>query len=105
MIAMDHLTHRTLHRQESMNCVSNRFPHPPYSPDPAPCDYYLFLNLKKWLCGRRFESNEEVEWEIEEYFGGFDKSYYLEDILGVQISFEGLTKDGETSIQSHWSIL
>ena len=44
-------------------------PYPSYSPD-----------LKRWLCGRRFESNEEVEWETEGYFGGFDKSYYLEGI-------------------------
>ena len=32
-------------------------PHPPYSPDLALSDYYLFPNLKRWLCGRRFESN------------------------------------------------
>ena len=32
------------------------------------------------MCGRRFELNEEVEWETEEYFRGFDKSYYLEGI-------------------------
>ena len=55
-------------------------PHPPYSPDLAPSDYYLFLNLKRWLYGRRFESNEKVEWETEGYFGGFDKSYYLKGI-------------------------
>ena len=55
-------------------------PHPPYSPDLAPSDYYLFRNLKRWLCGRHFESNEQVEWETEGYFGGFDKSYYLEGI-------------------------
>ena len=24
-------------------------------------------NLKGWLCGRRFESNAEVEWETEGY--------------------------------------
>ena len=40
----------------------------------------MFPNLKRWLCGRRFESNEEVEWETEGYFEGFDKSYYLEAI-------------------------
>ena len=57
------------------------FSHPPYSPDLAPSEYYyLFPNLKRWLCGKRFEPNEEVEWETEEYFGGFDKSYYLEGI-------------------------
>ena len=54
--------------------------YPPYPSDLAPSDYHLFLNLKKWLCRRRFELNEEVEWETERYFVGFDKSYYLEDI-------------------------
>ena len=38
----------------------------------------MFQNLKRQLCGKRFESNEEAEWETEKYFGGFDKSYYLE---------------------------
>ena len=55
-------------------------PHPPYSPDLVRSDYYMFLNLKRWLCGRCFESNEEVEWETEGYFWGFDKSYYLKGI-------------------------
>ena len=36
-------------------------PHPPYSPDMAHSDYYLFPYLKRKLCGRRFESNEEVK--------------------------------------------
>ena len=34
--------------------------HPPYSPDLAPSDYYLFPNLKKWLGGKRFTSNSDV---------------------------------------------
>ena len=55
-------------------------PHPLYSADLAPSNYYLFPNLQRWLCGRRFESNEQVELETEGYFGGFDKSYYLESI-------------------------
>lgn len=29
-------------------------PHPPYSPDLAPCDYFLFPRLKKMLAGRKF---------------------------------------------------
>ena len=40
----------------------------------------MFRNLKRWLCGRRFESNKEIEWETKGYFGGFDKPYYLEGI-------------------------
>ena len=34
--------------------------HPPYSPYLAPSDFFLFPNLKKWLGGQRFTSNEEV---------------------------------------------
>ena len=53
-------------------------PHPAYSPDLAPCDYFLFPNLKKWLGGRRFGSNEEVITETNAYFEGLEKTYYLE---------------------------
>ena len=28
--------------------------HPPYSPDLAPSDYFLFRNTKKFLCGQQF---------------------------------------------------
>jgi histone-lysine N-methyltransferase SETMAR len=38
--------------------------HPPYSPDLAPCDFFLFPNMKKWLGEKRFASNEEVITEI-----------------------------------------
>uniref|UniRef100_A0A2S2QFV8 Mariner Mos1 transposase n=1 Tax=Sipha flava TaxID=143950 RepID=A0A2S2QFV8_9HEMI len=40
-------------------------PHPPYSPDLAPSDYYLFAGLKKMLARKRFSSNEEVIVETE----------------------------------------
>jgi len=30
--------------------------HPPYSPDPAPCDFFLFPKIKSALKGTRFES-------------------------------------------------
>ena len=35
-------------------------PHPLYSPNLTPSDYYLLSNLMRWLCGRSFELNEEV---------------------------------------------
>ncbi|XP_032676157.1 histone-lysine N-methyltransferase SETMAR-like [Odontomachus brunneus] len=44
--------------------------HPPYFPDLAPCNFYLFPNLKRWLQGKRFAPNEEVESETDAYFGG-----------------------------------
>lgn len=59
-------------------------PHPPYSPDLAPSDYYLFPNLKRWLAGKRFESNEEVEFETDSYFGRLQSDYYLEGIKKLE---------------------
>ena len=35
-------------------------PHPPYSPDLAPCDFWLFSHLKKPLRGRQFSSVNEL---------------------------------------------
>ena len=31
-------------------------PHPPYSPDLAPCDFFLFPRLKKHLAGRKYQT-------------------------------------------------
>ena len=36
-------------------------PHPPYSPDLSPCDFWLFPILKEKLRGRRFENDNELE--------------------------------------------
>ena len=33
---------------------------PPYSPDLAPCDFFLFPRLKKVLKGHRFEATEYI---------------------------------------------
>lgn len=38
-------------------------PHPPYSPDLAPCDFALFPKLKIKLKGRRFDTIEEIQEE------------------------------------------
>jgi len=35
--------------------------HPPYSPDLAPSDFYLFRHLKQQLHGTRFFDDDELE--------------------------------------------
>lgn len=55
-------------------------PHPPYSPDLAPSDYWLFADLKKMLAGKKFRTNEEVIAETEAYFEAKDKSFYKSGI-------------------------
>ena len=63
-------------------------PHPPYFSDLAPCDFFLFPNLKKWLGGKKFTSNEEVIAETEAYFAEFDKSYFSEGLKKWQKHWE-----------------
>ena len=36
-------------------------PHPPYSPDLAPCDFYLFPKLKSNLKGHHFRTMENIQ--------------------------------------------
>jgi len=38
-------------------------PHPPYSPDLAPCDLFLVPEMKLQLKGRRFDTIEEIQAE------------------------------------------
>ncbi len=40
-------------------------PHHPYSPDLAPCNFWLFPDIKKALCGMRFESNQHMIKAVE----------------------------------------
>uniref|UniRef100_H2ZZ49 Mos1 transposase HTH domain-containing protein n=1 Tax=Latimeria chalumnae TaxID=7897 RepID=H2ZZ49_LATCH len=58
-------------------CGFEQLDHPPYSPDLAPSNYYLFQHLKAYLRGKRFSNDEELMEAIEEqskdfYFAGID---------------------------------
>ena len=59
-------------------------PHPPYSPDSARCDFFLFPNLKKSLAGQKFESNEEVIAATEAYFENLQKTYFLDGLKKLE---------------------
>jgi len=47
--------------------------HPPYSPDLAPSDFYLFPELKLFLAGQRFSSNQEATAAVEGYFAEYEE--------------------------------
>jgi histone-lysine N-methyltransferase SETMAR len=69
-----HTAHLTLSflEESSVQLMS----HPPYSPDLAPCDFWLFPKLKERLRGRRFESEDELKLEIDEALSNFDNGDY-----------------------------
>ena len=52
-------------------------PHPPYSPDLAPCVFFLFPMLKRPLKGRRFETIPETNANATKGPKGIKKEAYL----------------------------
>ena len=62
-------------------CGFEVFPHPPYSPELAPSDFYLFPKRKINLRGGNFGSNESVIDAVNDYMGDQD-----EDLCFVGIS-------------------
>jgi transposase len=44
-------------------------PHPPYSPDLTPCEFFLFPKMKLQLKGRRFDRLEEIQRESQNVLG------------------------------------
>jgi histone-lysine N-methyltransferase SETMAR len=48
-------------------------PHPPYSPDLGPSDFYLFGNIKRCLAGLSFEDAHELLAAVEGVREGIEK--------------------------------
>ena len=50
--------------------------HPPYSPDLAPSDFWLFRHLKKELRGHHFDSSDCVRHAVENFFRTRTSDFY-----------------------------
>ena len=61
-------------------CKLEQLNHPPYSPDLAPSDYYLFRNLKSHLRGTRFWDDDELKAATEAWFEDQIDDFYFKCI-------------------------
>ena len=61
-------------------CKFAQLNHPPYSPDLAPSDYYLFRNLKSHLRGTRFRDDDELKAATEAWFEDQIDDFYFKGI-------------------------
>ena len=52
--------------------------HPPYSPDLAPCDYFLFPKLKGTIKGTRFEGVEDIKSNVTSFLKRITKEDFAE---------------------------
>ena len=55
--------------------------HPPYSPDPAPSDYYLFRSLQNSLNGKTFNDDETVKSHLVQFFADKHQKLYERGII------------------------
>jgi histone-lysine N-methyltransferase SETMAR len=63
--ARPHTARNTIQKLNDINLPT--IPHPPYSPDLAPSDYYLFSPLKHSLKGKAFTNREQVSNAINDF--------------------------------------
>ena len=81
----DSLSHKSLVAMSAVHdCGFELIDHPPYSPDLAPSDYFLFPNLKKHLAGKRYDSDDDVISAVEDFFEGQEENFYATGIRALQ---------------------
>lgn len=62
--------------------------HPPYSPDLAPSDFYLFPRMKDHLRGTRFDSNCDVIAAVGAWLEDQDSEFFFNGITALQHRWE-----------------
>ena len=66
--------------QSVRDCGFELLLHPPYSPDLAPIDFFLFSKLKKELRGQRYDDDDELMLAVEGFCKGHDSPFYREGL-------------------------
>lgn len=57
------------------------FDNPPYSPDSAPCDFHLFPELKNWLWYKSFQTNGELQANVQAHLTSLVATFF-EELIG-----------------------
>ena len=73
-------------------------PHPPYSPDLALSDFYLFRSLQNSLRGITFDSDEAVNQHLVQFFADKDRSFYERGIMKLTERWQKVIEQNEQYI-------
>ena len=58
-------------------------PHPPYSPDIAPSDYYFFRSTAHGLADQQFRSYEDIEKLLDSWIASKNEHFYCNGIRAL----------------------
>ncbi len=87
-----HIRHNAKVTQEKIRELQwELLPHPVYSPDLAPSDYYLFRSLQNYLNWKQYE-NDEVKSDLTAFFASKPASFYKKGIEKLPERWEELSK-------------
>ena len=98
-VSMQQDNARVHNRKVAMDAVEwsgyELIPHPAYSPDLAPSDFFLFPNLKKDIRGLHFRSDEEVVTAVEEWVNGKEPDFFSSKLMALEHRwFKCITLEG-----------
>nr|AAP51086.1 transposase [Forficula auricularia] len=68
-------------RQKLLELGWDVLPHPPYSPDLAPSDYFLFRSLQNSLNGKNFNNDDDVKSYLIQFFANKSQKFYERGIM------------------------
>ncbi|KAG6803711.1 Ammar1 transposase [Apis mellifera caucasica] len=63
-------------RQKLLELGWDVLPHPPYSPDLAPSDYFLFRSLQNSLNGKNFNNDDDIKSYLIQFFANKNHKFY-----------------------------
>jgi len=73
--------------------------HPPYSPDLAPSDYHLFLHLKKFLGGKRFDDDNDLKDAVQKWLTSQVAAFYEEGIQKLVPRYDKCLNNGSEYVE------
>lgn len=83
-----------LTRQKLKEIGLNVLEHPPYSPDLAPSDFYLFMPMKACLRGQYLDSAEAVNMKIQNWLDTKDPTFFANGINKLPDRWQRCIKSG-----------
>lgn len=86
MLLQDNATPHTaqLSVTTAAQCGYEILPHPAYSPDLAPSDFFLFPKLKEKLRGVHFDDEDEVIHAVTTFLEDQDSSFYRDGLMALE---------------------
>ena len=72
--------HTSFTRQKLLELGWDVLPHPPYSPDLAPSDYFLFRSLQNSLNDKNF-NNDDIKSYLIQFFANKNQKFYERGIM------------------------